>query len=97
MPTRERYQKNIERSREYSRTYQRKWRAENPLHDKEYINAYMQEYSKKPEVRLKNLARQQVNSLIRGGKLERGTCEVANCADIGQAHHEDYSKPLNVR
>ena len=30
-------------------------------------------------------------------KLPKGNCEVENCNIIGEKHHDDYSKPLEVR
>jgi hypothetical protein len=36
-----------------------------------------------------------VNRAIRSGELIREKCE--KCNDMGEAHHEDYSKPLEVR
>lgn len=36
-----------------------------------------------------------VNNAIRDGKIARQPCEV--CGRKAQAHHEDYSKPLDVR
>lgn len=44
----------------------------------------------------KNRARHAVSNAIRDGKLERGNCEVCGCENA-QAHHEDYSRPLDVR
>lgn len=40
-------------------------------------------------------ARAMVNSAIRNGKMKRGSCEV--CGEWAEAHHFDYSKPLDVR
>jgi hypothetical protein len=40
-------------------------------------------------------ARAKVHSEIRAGRLLRGACEI--CGEPGQAHHSDYSKPLEVR
>jgi hypothetical protein len=36
-----------------------------------------------------------VNNAIRDGKLKRQPCE--KCGGNAQAHHDDYSKPLDVR
>lgn len=30
------------------------------------------------------------------GTMERGSCDVCGCDDV-QAHHDDYSKPLDIR
>lgn len=43
----------------------------------------------------KEKARHALNNAIRDEKLERGVCEV--CGTMAEAHHEDYSKPFEVR
>lgn len=40
-------------------------------------------------------ARVAVGNAIRDGRLQRRPCEV--CGARAEAHHEDYSKPLDVR
>lgn len=40
-------------------------------------------------------ARSALNHAIRDGRLSRQPCEV--CGGAAQAHHHDYSKPLEVR
>lgn len=44
---------------------------------------------------LKMKARWRVQSQIRRGQIKRQPCE--KCGKLAQAHHEDYSKPLEVR
>lgn len=45
---------------------------------------------------VKRRAHNVVNAAIRDGKLSRQPCEV--CGEVrSQAHHDDYSKPLDVR
>lgn len=49
---------------------------------------------------LKYKARTAVSNAIRDGRLERGSCEQADggaCSGPVQAHHDDYSRPLDVR
>ena len=46
--------------------------------------------------RAKHLARNKVHAAIRYGKIKALPCEVCG-ASPAQAHHEDYSKPLDVR
>lgn len=46
--------------------------------------------------RLKNEARQYVYLAIRFGDLTPHPCEVCGVSNV-QAHHDDYSKPLEVR
>jgi hypothetical protein len=48
-----------------------------------------------PEQRFRANARSYVNVYIRRGKIQRQPCEV--CGGKAQPHHEDYSKPLQVR
>lgn len=71
--------------------------------------AYERERNKRPERKLarlryarnrrerdpdRALARSRVFYAIKSGKLERKPCRV--CGEKAQAHHEDYSKPLDV-
>ena len=42
-------------------------------------------------------ARTAVSNAIRDGRLQRGQCESTGCNRKPEAHHEDYSKPLEVR
>jgi hypothetical protein len=46
--------------------------------------------------REKYIARNAVSNAIRDGRLHRRPCEVCGHEDT-QAHHDDYSKPLEVR
>ena len=38
-----------------------------------------------------------VRNEIKYGRLVRETCEVPKCNTVGQAHHDDYTKPFDVR
>lgn len=49
-------------------------------------------YEKSPE---KLIAHSAVHAAVRYGKLVRGSCEV--CGGVAEAHHADYSRPLEVR
>lgn len=77
---------------------------------KPYDAEYERQRAQKPERKTKKLeyqrrlrvahpekyrARQLVSNAIRDGNLKRGQCEV--CGMAGEAHHEDYSQPFNVR
>lgn len=46
--------------------------------------------------KLKYKAHTLVKSALRNGSLKKLNCEVCN-SEISQAHHDDYTKPLNVR
>lgn len=43
----------------------------------------------------KRVARLAVTHAIEAGRLERKPCEV--CGKVAEAHHDDYSKPLEIR
>ena len=67
-----------------------KWGREHPEKNREKVARYKK---KNPDV---VLAHNTVNNAIRAGTLVREICEVEDCDVIGQAHHDDYSKPLDV-
>jgi hypothetical protein len=56
----------------------------------------MKRYRENLKHRHKHLARQALCNAVARGKLKRGTCEVCGSKRT-QGHHEDYSKPLEVR
>ena len=49
----------------------------------------------KEDLEKKIRARTKLNHAVRDGRLQRKNCEL--CDKIGEAHHEDYSKALEVR
>lgn len=53
-------------------------------------------YRKDPEQRTKHAVRWLTNRAINSGKLQRLPCEVCGEKKV-DAHHDDYSKPLDVR
>lgn len=55
-----------------------------------YVRLYRKRYPEKAK------AHNAVKYAVRVGKLTRGKCEVCG-AEGAQAHHDDYSKPLDVR
>jgi hypothetical protein len=57
---------------------------------------YHLDYIGRPESRQKMRARQQCAYAIQTGKLKRLPCEVCGSGK-SQAHHSDYSRPLDVR
>lgn len=99
-------EKNLERVRAYDRergrSEERKarlradFKKNNPRYaewkerDKEFRKKWI---NKNPE---KRAAHVKVGNAIRDGKLERGVCEVCG-SDKVEAHHDDYTKPLEVR
>ncbi len=62
-------------------TYMREWRKTHPMTEIQ---------------RRRDIARSYVSVYIKRGKLKRGSCEVCN-SNYVEAHHDDYSKPLDVR
>ena len=44
----------------------------------------------------KKAASTAVNNAVRDGRISKEPCRVCGCADNIQAHHPDYSKPLDV-
>lgn len=58
--------------------------------------AAMARYSRDPVLRERHQARWQVRRAIAAGKLVRLPCEVCGI-EPAEGHHDDYSKPLDVR
>jgi hypothetical protein len=66
------------------------------LANRKKINAQMKEYyATHPEARFKRSARKKVDTEVRAGRMIRLPCVVCRNPEV-QAHHEDYSKPLEV-
>jgi len=55
----------------------------------------MRAYAKNPHLRFKHIARGILNKAIHWGKITKQPCEVCGKKRV-QAHHKDYSKPLEV-
>lgn len=98
--------KNIEKRK----AYQKKYTVEYYKKNHEKINAYQRKWAKEhnfssyvvarnrlPGNREKHLARMKIYYQVKIGKMKKGNCEYANCSNPVEAHHEDYSKPLEVR
>jgi hypothetical protein len=49
-----------------------------------------------PAVRMKFAARVKIRQLVRRGKVTPDPCARCGSADRIEAHHEDYTKPLDV-
>jgi len=85
MPTPEYRRAWKEAHREEQRAYYREYRRRHPEHGA----AYRRRNAEKVQ------ARSVLNEAVRSGKIVRLGCEV--CGDRAEAHHTDYSKPLDVR
>lgn len=80
--------RNREEKKEYYREYDRKRGNRQPP---EYLKEYREKYPNKYR------AHNMVNNSVRDGKLFPENCEVCGSDFAVHAHHDDYSKPLNVR
>ena len=72
------------------REYQSAWRKENPGYFTPYKKAWLEANKDRA------LARERYRYALRSGKIVRQPCEVCGCEEV-EGHHEDYSKPLEVR
>ena len=86
---RRRYQRN----REKRLALQKRIHREKP---EAHVRATKTWRERNPE---KYRAQTAVNNAIRDGRLKRGECERygRECSGRVEAHHDDYSKPLDVR
>ena len=83
-----------ERNREKLKLYARKFRSEKrSTRDKEKQKKSIEEWTKKHPERRK--AHKAVSYALKTGKLKKQNCRECGVAVV-QAHHEDYSKPLEV-
>lgn len=72
--------------------------------NKRYCNEchaqYMREWRKthrlSGEPRLKAITRAKTKMLVRRGKLIKQPCAICGCINNIEAHHEDYTKPMQV-
>lgn len=72
------------------RDYQTEWQRTHAARHNELSRESRQRY---PE---KNRARSMLHYHLKEGSIQRQPCEI--CGDMNtQAHHDDYSKPLDVR
>lgn len=66
-------------------------------HNREKYRAQKRAYyhKRKHDYRMQISARNAVNNAVNAGKLERGSCETCG-APKAEAHHEDYSRPMDI-
>jgi ribosomal protein S27AE len=84
---RARYYRNHEKRRALSDEYQR-------VHPEQVAAAKTRWAEKNTE---KRKAQWAANNAVRNGKLTPQPCETCGTTERVQKHHDDYSKPLNVR
>ena len=82
-------------------------RRENPEHEREIRRAYYKRNAakiaernleKRATKREHAVARRDVQRALQRGLLTRGPCEIGgDCFGAIEAHHDDYSKTLDVR
>jgi hypothetical protein len=80
--------------REWHRNYEVKYCSDPQV--KVRRAAQMRSYTKSPAVRSHHIARWKVGRALKAGRLVKQACEVCGARKV-QAHHDDYSKPLDVR
>jgi hypothetical protein len=83
------YYRNNPDKKAHNYALQKEWNSKNR---REYQNLYNQSDSQQ----LKIKARNDINNGITAGTIIRQFCEIQSCKIIGEAHHSDYNKPLDV-
>lgn len=83
---------NYATKREQYSAYEQQ-RASEPERKRKVLKYQATRRAKNPE---KYLARAMVASALKSGLLKKLPCETCNLEKV-QAHHDDYSKPLEVR
>ena len=97
----------VVRDKEYERTRHREY-AQSHKEERRAIEkrrrgkrkrdvAWWRAYRALPENVYKNKARNAVYHAVAKGRLSRGPCEVCGATKGVHGHHDDYSKPLDVR
>ncbi len=82
------YRATIDARRAYERA-----RNKEPGRKLHFLKALRQQRANHPD---RCAARTALNNAVRDGRVVRGSCEVCGVPKA-QAHHDDYSKPLDVR
>jgi hypothetical protein len=103
--------RNVERDRAYSvrrrddpeykakqAIWNKAWREKNAKTPERLARKaeQMRFYAKDPVLAVRHKARRKVRHEMQMGRMVRQPCEI--CGEVlSQAHHDDYSKPLEVR
>jgi len=61
----------------------------------QYVMKHQRKYKDDPVFKLKLRARERLREQIRRGKIKRGDCSICDKPNA-HAHHEDYTKALDV-
>ncbi len=85
--------KRYEEKRKFISKYEHK-RSETPERRKKQISYALTARKRYPE---KYKARYETRNAIRDGHIKKCPCEICGTTLEVQAHHEDYSKPLEVK
>lgn len=68
-------------------------RAQDPTRRAQWYEQTRRQRARNPE---KYKARQAVGGALRGGQLIKEACNICGSTERVEAHHHDYSKPLDV-
>ena len=86
---------NKDKIRERKKIYQKQYAQKHYIEYRQKIIEYQKQYAKKYPSKAR--ARGIVKNHIKYGKIKRPTiCSCCNRKDVIHAHHEDYSKPLEI-
>jgi hypothetical protein len=88
--TKPRTKLSIEEKKVRQKESYRKWRIRN-------LDYQRNRFIQMPEEHQKYLSRQALNRAVIRGDITRKICGANMCVEIGEAHHDDYSKPYDVK
>lgn len=91
------YRRNYHKTEVY-KNYIRNYRKIHPQKiNREYARKRAKDYRSIFENRIKINARAKVRYALKIGKLKKMPCEICKKKNKVNAHHHDYSKPLNIQ